>query len=720
MLSSPSLLGAISPSQWQEIASFGLRDEGNLAERQLTAWLMNYAGKAGIEATRHELTSITGGMHSFGSNVDFYFKGQQAQELVFLIPQSHYDPSLIFGIALADILSQQSLQYSMRIIFLTGELSPHTLVASFSQRSSIYPIGSRQIIRQGLINPHSYLFYYQLEDATHHYHIGQGQYLRSPYAPLQVMQDLALSQGWPVQIQSSNVIRRSLDRQFAKPLDEYLDSGYAAITISNSKADIPLSAAQASVWANQLAMATWQHLDNLAYIDLEQEFNYVVMGAFILRERSYLLILMIYIFAMLSFATLKRHNLRSQWRFLLKKGKSILLLLPLLFLALFLSTFIGYGANMRHNQVGLAEYIPIRFVAYKVLWTLFLAALLGRLFEALNLGGRSRFYTIATLVLSSLALVIFSSISVIYALAWAWFLLIVTIYAVVKQWQIRFFAALMAPLLIVVFARDFFRQSSPDFTQLLLFNSVSGNLLLLIVFSPIFMLTMSLMQHRKMLYVQKFPPYLSFVIYLAGIVVLGYSLHVYQPYGSKRAEPIWLLINQGGNSIRTRTSFARIWGVQRLGDITLVNSKTEARLSLVDVPTLLVDEIPITPSPHDFAMRVHYEEVFNRTVSVISLSDLHHVEYLDISVRSERNFGVVDANVPIIVDDQQNLRILLGKNPPPELVIRLISNDPQRLNVQATASYNILDEMHLERANSFLHAAFLHVKKERNRTVVEI
>ncbi|NIZ18809.1 acyltransferase [Entomospira culicis] len=712
---------ALEVEQWQSILNFGDRDEGNAAEQALVGWLMREAQRLGIDATRYDLVDFSRNVHSFGANVGYYFPGEREEEIVILIPQSHYDGSLLLGIALAQELAKHdSLRYTMRIFFLSGEESPHWLVASAKERALSYPIGTRNLLRLGIINNQSYLLYYQLKSPTNTYTIGAEQYLRSPYSVIAMMHQLYELFDRQIYLQQSNVVPRRFIRAYAHAVDEYLNQELATVLISGEDQDVVYSLEEAVGWANRRAQESREfYHQHLSEIESEWEINYVVFGKWILREKHYLTLLVFGLFLLLIAAAISRHQLRSQWVRFRRQGKSSLVLLPMTFIALFLASFITYYVNHQRGENAFWQYMPLMFVLYKVLWTLFLSALFGRVFEGVRRQGSSKFYTFSALIFGFVSLLLFAMINIIYALGWLWFLFMYTCYVMVKPLYLRLVFLFLAPVMIIFFASDFFNHAPPAIAQLFLFDSILGNIILLFIFAPIFMLIMSHFNHRKRLRLHRLPPYISFVIYIVAIIGLYGVLRYYHPYRQSEKEPLWLVASESGFGQR-RQSTARIWSIQRLGDLKLINNTNQKELALVDIPNLVVDGIPIEPSGYDFTLNVEFEEILNRTASNITLGNLEQVEYLDLYIRSDRNFGVVSANVPMDIIDQQNVVIFLGKNPPSQIEIRLISNDPFRLQVRAVASYSLLDRVTLVRHNSYLAAAYAHITRERFRTVLEI
>jgi hypothetical protein len=280
---------------------------------------------------------------------------------------------------------------------------------------------------------------------------------------------------------------------------------------------------------------------------------------------------------------------------------------------------------------------------------------------------------------------------------------------------------MLSPMGIIYFALDFFLNSPAALAEFFLFDSIIGNLALILIFSPIFMLSMDYFQYRKGLNLgkAKLPPYFSLVVYAVALVSLHLIIRFYQPYNEDNPEPVWLIITQDEQD-RRATARARIWSVQRLGTIQLTNTQTKQNLSLAQVPSRVVNDIPWQGTVGNFGLSVELEEMQNRTRTSILLSDLANIEYLDLFIRSDRNFGVIDANTPINIIDQQNIQVFVGKNPPPRIEIQLYTNEPHRLQVRAVASYQLTAVLELVRANSYLNKAYAHVIREQVRTTLEM
>ncbi|NIZ40790.1 hypothetical protein PVA45_04625 [Entomospira entomophila] len=710
---------AITLDEWKEITSWGVRDEGNPAELQLVQWLMRYGQEHSLTVQRRDLSTLPGGMHSFAYNVDFYFSGEKSEEFVFLIPQSHYDASLLFGLTLLDFLRiERSLPYSVRVIFLTGEQRPSDLIAYASERQSLYPLGTRQILRLGIMNIHSYLFYYQVSQPTNTYDIGTRQYMRSPLSILNVVRDLADTLDWKISLSHSNVIPRDLNFRYAHPTDFYLDSEYSAISIVGVGDDVPLSDAWMN-WASQEANGVISQMKRLPEISDAYEINYLIFFNNIIRERAYLIVILIVSSIFLVIASIKRHQFRSQWRYLRHKGKAVWLLLPLAYIALFLATFITYQMNIFNVNMDLLPLQALLLFGYKALWTLFLFALLGRLFEGLQLGSRKKFYTISALVLALIAFFIFSVVSIVYALGWIWFLAFYMLYVLIKQWHVRFVLTLLAPLAVIYFMQDYFLQNTRQDTEFFLFNATTGNLLLLLTFSPSLMLGMSLFQQRRVIRMHRFPPYSNFIFYAVMIVVMTVIIRYERIDEKGQQQSVWILAEEEVIG-RRRLANLRVWSGKNLGDIRLMNRQTDDDIRLVAVPTMMVSEVPMKTLGKDFRVTVTFEELLSRTLTIININELNNAEYVDVVITSDRNFSGIDANFPFSVENSRQIRLHLGKNPPENIQIRVISNDPLRIEARVIASYNMIDDWILERNNSVLKEAYGHLIKSRSRSVLEI
>lgn len=721
-INSLSLYG-VNLKQWEEILSFGARDEGNQAEQQLTRWLIDYANMQNIDVNRYDLTSAGSNTHSFGSNISFYFPGNKEEEMVFLIPQSHYDASLIFGLALSGYLNHiENLNYSVRVIFLSAEEAPHGMIADALGRKFTYPIGTRHLIRLGLINSQSYLFYYRIKNPTYHFSAGINQYLRSPVSLLNLIRRMrAVQSEFSLEIPQSNVIIRKINRSYSYPVDEYLAEEYAAISIDGLISEKKFTKDEIISWANSLAVITGEFIQYEVNIDIEKEFNYIILGNLIIREKLYLFLIILLFFIFLVIMTFWTKELRRQWFYLKSKSQFVWTLIPLVFMALFLSTFITYGLSLHRGEIEFWRYLPISFVIYKIIWTLFLSALLGHLFEGLHWGNYLKIHIVLGLTLGMLAFFIFSTLSIVYALPWLWFLFIFVLYVKIKQWYLRWALAVLAPLLIIIFAGDFFTQSSFEEIQFVLFNSIRGNAVLLLIFGPIFILLMSLFQYRRILYIDKMPSYLSLISYISIIIVFTIFLWNYQPYDNNHKKPLWLLFTKDGGRISNdNTFYARIWSVSKIGNIKITNKRNKDFISLSNVPSNVVDQIPTNIIDKDFNLDVQLEEIFNRTMTLITLSDLEEVLYVDVYVTGERNLGVVDSNVPLTIDDQQNIRILLGKNPPREIEIKLITNNPSGVQVQAKAIYSVLEDLTIENGNFNINQAYLSITNLKTHKELKI
>ncbi|NIZ46736.1 hypothetical protein PVA44_04390 [Entomospira nematocerorum] len=710
---------AITLEDWQEITSWGNRDEGNSAELLLVQWLLRYGQEHMLNVQRRDLSPLPGGMHSFAYNVDFYFPGENSAEFVFLIPQSHYDASLLLGLTLLDQLRQEiQIPYSMRVIFLSGEQRPSDLIAYAAERQSLYPLGTQQILRLGIVNIHSYLFYYQIEQPTNTYYIGTKQYMRSPLSIVNVVRDLADNLDWQISLSQSNVIPRDLNPRYAHPTDFYLGSEYSAISIVGTGEE-NLSPPDWLAWSRKQASGIIHQAKSVSEISDAYEINYLIIFNRIIREKTYLLVMLFISFIFLIIASVKRHQFRSQWRYLRQKGKAVWLLLPLVYISLFLSTFITYQVNTFNVNMDLVPAQALLLFGYKALWTLFLFALLGRLFEGLQLGSRKKFYTISALVLALIALFVFSIINVVYALAWVWFLTFYMLYVLIKQWHLRFIFTLLAPLAVIYFMQDYFLQNTRQDTEFFLFNATIGNFLLLLTFSPSLMLGMSLFRQRRVIRMHRFPPYSNFIFYIVMIFFTTFLLRYDRIDEKVQKQSVWLLAEE---EIIGRRSLAnlRVWSGRNLGDIRIVNHQTTDEIRLVSVPTMMVSTIPIKSLGRDFRIAISFEEVLSRTLTIIDLGGLDQAQYVDVMILSDRNFSGIDANFPFFAENARKIRLHLGKNPPENIQIRLISNDPLRIEARVTASYNMTDVWSVERNNSILKEAYGHLVKIRTRSVLEI
>ncbi len=689
----------------------GGREEGSTAEATLITLIERFSGELALIAERFSLHSFND-IHSFSSIITVFFPSTlpassqtSRAEVVYLFPLESSLAQLMLAFNLMYELSVSPRTVNARIVFLGAETAPLVFDEHSQMRADAYPIGSRSWLRRYSVASDSQLFYFNFASPTHRITIGSSGQSVSPRSGIRAAQQALRTGSATIRLKRGGFLSYTTTEL---SIDHYLEAGYQAVMIEGAD-ELTTENLDMRQWAAHLA----QQLTLLAKqpsLDADPDRNFLIMGEWMMGEKSYLLFLGGIFAALLLVLTAKRRSYRVQRRFLRRNVKHFLYLVPWVFLSLFLSSFIAHDSLIQRNNENLWQFIPFAFVLYKIMLTLLVGTLLSRLLVHVVALHQPRFYTAAAVFFSLINVVVFSLFNILLVIPFLWFFCCVVAFSLSRTRRSRLLWGGVAPIPLLVLGKLWLDpQQSVGFFNLLLFNSFKGNIMLTFMFLPVFLMSTAIVYQRAFLrlYHKHFQS-MEWLYGMLALVILGYIL-TYQPYGRDRLQPIHVVAR---GQLPDGYGLAYITSTQGLGDVILTINDNRQLLSLGQEPQKNNIFFPLSTQFYlDGTMRIHR----GRNMIELTIESDELPSYIDILLQTEERMGVVDANFPIRWIEEAGatpvLRLFIGQNPPNPLAVRITTDPLKQLRVEAHVIFRNPPTIRLERDYGYLNYSVLQLTR---------
>ena len=676
-LFSLALPAAREPSPEADLAaieSFYPRLEGSDGEKRLVSYIETRLESLGVPFRPFDF-SESDFEHSFSSCLRVDLPGRSADTLILAVPLDHpadaargNDGAVTIAIAL-DIIARlhgTTPALSVTVLFLGAEFGD----------SESYPMGSMLFLRDYQPEYRAAVLYLNLRAVPTRVLVrGGGRGIVTPYWLMNRCADALHEAKIPYLLRGDESqlfrLRTTRERTMIEP---YLKAGYPSVGLEGEYGVVDQRRAQEWLAAFPAFLTAFLRSSSSGIPeDWDRHYLLFQMGDYplIIREKTYISILIAALAGMLLYSLTFRKGLRKYIRTLLRNLPALLPLAGLAFLFLLAGTLVLEGIGAVRRFPDLWSYAPLEFLVLKVCVALMLYSALYNVFRKFPFPRKGSFYSAAALFILLVDIVVVSVFNISFTYYFLWAYLFIFLSALVRPPLAKVLLFLPAPLWGVRSLVEIFTMPSLPFCHFLLLSPVWGNLLVAGISLPfiLIVLRLGLLIPGRGFLRRRVREYTFAGLLLAACVGLGAHLALFSPFTPLNPQPLLATqtIEAGADNAVLRDTVS-ITSPAPVGVITL--SDAGGTRELVARGTSLA--LPLSPPPRS-PVRIAQESssfLSQRTVA-LQISMPSNPRSLSVTLASREDFILQDCSFPFIRESSNRYRILIGAFAPNPLPVQL-------------------------------------------------
>ena len=654
-------------TDYQFLQSLYPRPEGSTKEKQTISFIEERVKRLGLKFQRLEFSQAKLG-HSFSSMLEISIPGKISDTLIIVLPLNHTvqagpensgSLALAVGLALLQEYRATPPPLSLKIVFLGAEYQPTE--PTF--------LGSATYLDY-LNNPFPQaVLYLALYGKSASYAIRSGG--KGVVSPLWIVEKSLAALQKNSLAYYFNTSRQQVNRtalvSAQTAVETYLLADLPAIEIEANGPFSPVDALE----LNRLKDFCKSFINSLSNgIPPSWDKHYIFFPlpffSLLLPETTYLVFLCFLFLLLFSLATFKGKALRKYLKTLQRNFWNIPVFFILSFLLLLASTLLLELLLELKNMPLVWQEYPLVFLLLKFSIFMFAAILVYRIGIRLPFAKNGSFYSAAALVFILICIFTMALINISFVYYFIWSLLGLVLFSLARSKWLKIVFFLLAPLSILTVILELFLIPELKICEIILFNHWIGNLLFAVIILPFVLLLIRLRLlfpfiRRKFFHSKSFILGLSF-----GVVILGTIIFIifHNPYANpNHPKPILAEVNVDCDN---NTSWLFLSAPASLNQLVIEDETGKHFFNMQSRSHRYSLRDKIEPLHYSFKSQgfAHNQNVDLKLKFNIPLF------LLRLSLRATDDFIVTDSNFPLQAKGLKEYSIMVGPNPPQELLIQ--------------------------------------------------
>ena len=605
-------------------------------------------------------------IHSFSSNIITEFTGSKDTTLILAVPVNNlYDTSFTIAqmLSLAENLKENPPEINCMIIFLGAEYT--------NSINTGYPVGSRHFLNSFFPENNTAVIYMDVsaDSVTDIIH-GSSKGV-TPLWLLQQVIDSLTEAGAGFNINTQENILYQMGYDSPTPADIYLENNIPSISLLSRKGK------KEEVNLIEKVSSFSRFLDSAVLkTDIKSDKNwdrhYFIIQAgkqrVIISEILFIIIYISIIVILIAFSVI---SARKVIRYSKKLSRYIWVLFyffALIFLFLLLSTFAVIFITNIKSSYDIWKETPFYLLILKITIAALLFFLSLFLLKKIKLPVSGSFYSAAAIFIYLINMVIFQFMNINIAIFAIWGLLWTMLFSLFKSRLAKTICMFLSSVFIIYLTAYAFFKPAYNICEQILFDRVSGNILISFVILPYIMMIIRILISKTHIESAKYRA-LRRTIYSATALLIIFLLNFYlksNPYNHSNPQPLYF--SQTTDLNRKKTNI-EISSPYKPGSVSFFTGKNNYNIN-TDENIYRISE----DSDLDLITVKKKETSFlDRKNIVLEIKSTGNPEQYYIDFSTKESPVILDCNYPFtIIKDSRKGKIHIGKNPPSPLIIDML------------------------------------------------
>lgn len=654
------------PALYRFIQDQSPRKEGSPQEKAVLDRLETLFHSESMEVRRSDFTD-SAGAHSFSSSLSVTLPGKVKDTLIVVAPlntdgNKTNNAGIAWAAQLARLAHQKKPALTLMILFLGAERGT----------GSAYPLGTRQFLSDYYPDNPAAVIYLDCDRPGDLEILLDSGASMAPFWMVQGLLNNLQTFGFRARLGGTHPQIFRFDLPEKQRLDHpYFQRGFPAVILQNSRSSATAQIPEDTGGA-YLAPALWEFAEQFTQglpQDWDKHYLYfeTPAGSFFISQGVYVWALIGILWALVCFFIWRSRALREDLRSVVRSIWQLPIYFFFIFLFLVLATLTANALMGLRLFESFWTYNPLAVLGLKFTLALCLYFLFFLQIRRMPLSRWPGFYSYSALLTLTFEVFASAAVELSFSFYFLWALVFASFFHFTRHRPLKLIFFALAPFwFLKAIAEIFWTNPDPVMIRLTEVSPLAGNLGLTMILFPFILMSNSFhyLRHQRQERNEKHRAQLVFLFWLLGSASIGLFILRFNPFSQDKI-PLTLVETQAlaENSRNLRIQSPVTWE-----KLTLTSASDTVVLPSGKLQ--LTQSLP--PRPGLVAEKITREAFLDRYIWHINLKPEGTPDQIFISLTSANPLVVYQCNFPFQLDNTgHTAKISVGKNPPPDLELRL-------------------------------------------------